>query len=316
MRTGWIRVVGAAVEEGGITAAALVTDGLALAGLAEDARRDLPAGADALAVETAVAELLARFAPPDLIGVTGLPEGASGAVLAAALGVPVVWDMASADRGMDGQGGPLAPVYLHALARHLGWSEPVAFLDLGALARLVWIDPSCADPIATCLAFDAGPGLPPAAPAGGQVDAAMLHGFVQHPFFARRPPKWLTAGAPVPETGHLDAADAAATRSAATAAGVVMGLAHLPAVPARLVVTGPGRRDPALLAQIAADADLPVVPAENAGIDADRIGAQAAAYLAARTLRGLPTSGPSTTGARAAVSGGVLSRPGATGPGH
>jgi anhydro-N-acetylmuramic acid kinase len=38
--------------------------------------------------------------------------------------------------------------------------------------------------------------------------------------------------------------------------------------------------------------------------------AQAFAYLAVRVARGLPTSGPSTTGVMAAVGGGQISRPG------
>jgi len=37
--------------------------------------------------------------------------------------------------------------------------------------------------------------------------------------------------------------------------------------------------------------------------------AQAFAYLAVRVARGLPTSGPSTTGVSAHVGGGILSKP-------
>lgn len=313
MRAGAMRVVGAAVEEGAVVAAALATDGVqAVPG--EWARRELGANAAPEAVETAMAEVLARFAAPDLIGVLA-PAGVSGALLAEVLGVPVVSDMASADRGMGGQGGPLAPFLLHALARHLGWG-PTAVLDLGALTRLVWIDPAVARPEEACLAFDAGPGLPGGGAPGGQVDDAMLHGFVQHPFFARRPPKWLAEGAFWPETGHLAPPDAAATRAAAVAAGVVLGLGHLPGLPERVVVTGPGRGEADLLSRVAAGCDLPLVAAEDAGLDPALIGAQTAAHLAARTLRGLPTTAPATTGARAAVSGGVISRPGATGLGR
>ena len=49
---------------------------------------------------------------------------------------------------------------------------------------------------------------------------------------------------------------------------------------------------------------------EAVGLDGDMLEAQAFAYLAVRVLRGLPTSGPSTTGVRLPVSGGRISRPG------
>ncbi|MEP5088864.1 MAG: anhydro-N-acetylmuramic acid kinase, partial [Paracoccaceae bacterium] len=50
-------------------------------------------------------------------------------------------------------------------------------------------------------------------------------------------------------------------------------------------------------------------PVEAVGLDGDMLEAQAFAYLAARVVRGLPTSCPGTTGVRAAVGGGVVSAP-------
>lgn len=46
------------------------------------------------------------------------------------------------------------------------------------------------------------------------------------------------------------------------------------------------------------------------GLDGDMLEAQAFAYLAVRVARGLPTSGPATTGVAALVGGGRVSRPG------
>ena len=63
-------------------------------------------------------------------------------------------------------------------------------------------------------------------------------------------------------------------------------------------------------AMIAAGCDCPVGPVEDVGLDGDMLEAQAFAFLAARVARGLPTSAPSTTGVRAAVGGGTISRPG------
>ena len=90
------------------------------------------------------------------------------------------------------------------------------------------------------------------------------------------------------------------------------GMEHCPEPPARLLVTGGGRRNPTLMAMLAAALDVPVEPVEAAGLDGDMLEAQAFAFLAARVARGLPTSCPGTTGVRAAVGGGILSEPDAS----
>ena len=94
-----------------------------------------------------------------------------------------------------------------------------------------------------------------------------------------------------------------------TAASVARGAAHLPARPARWLVSGGGARNPALTAALAARLDAPVSPAGDLGLDADFVEAQAFAYLAARSLKGLPLTFPGTTGVTAPLAGGVLSRP-------
>ena len=42
---------------------------------------------------------------------------------------------------MGGQGAPLAPFYHFACARHIGATEPLAFLNLGGVGNLTWVDP-------------------------------------------------------------------------------------------------------------------------------------------------------------------------------
>jgi len=63
------------------------------------------------------------------------------------------------------------------------------------------------------------------------------------------------------------------------------------------------------MAMLQAGLDCPVTPIDAAGYDGDMLEAQAFAYLAVRVSQGLPTSCPGTTGVRAAVSGGIVSRP-------
>ena len=83
----------------------------------------------------------------------------------------------------------------------------------------------------------------------------------------------------------------------------------MPAAPARVFVTGGGRRNPVLMEMLRVALDCPVVPVEEIGLDGDMLEAQAFAYLAVRAARGLPISGPSTTGAPWPLSGGRLSHP-------
>ena len=63
-----------------------------------------------------------------------------------------------------------------------------------------------------------------------------------------------------------------------------------------------------MMEMLRASLGCPVAPVEDAGLDGDMLEAQAFAHLAVRVARGLPTSCPGTTGVRAAVSGGTLSR--------
>lgn len=294
-------------------------------------------------VQDAHAELLSQFEDVDLVGFHGQtlahdPAGrgthqlGDGAALARALGLPVVWDFRSSDIRLGGQGAPLAPFYHFACARWIGAERPLAFLNLGGVGNLTWIDPSRAAPQdeGALLAFDTGPanapindllqtrlGLPfdedGALARQGRVADGVLEQFLQHRYFARIPPKSLDRDefADLPAlVADLNDADAAATLTAISAASVMQGMEHCPTPPERVLVTGGGRRNPVLMEMLRAALGCPVEPVEAVGLDGDMLEAQAFAYLAVRVARGLPTSCPGTTGVRAAVSGGQISRPG------
>ncbi|MGZ9810562.1 anhydro-N-acetylmuramic acid kinase [Pseudoroseicyclus sp. H15] len=290
-------------------------------------------------VTRAHAELLAKIDGAELVGFHGQtlahePKGrgtlqaGDGAALAEALGLPVAWDFRSADVQMGGEGAPLAPFYHFALARHLGAEAPLAFLNLGGVGNLTYVDPAFDRPEepGALLAFDTGPANAPlddlivsrrgqdfddggALAAEGIVDNAVLNTFLEHRYFSRMPPKSLDRNSFAFDLKHLGDADAVATLTACSAAAVMQGIGLLPATPERLLVTGGGRKNATLMAMIAASVDCDVMPVEEVGLDGDLLEAQAFAYLAARVARGLPTSCPGTTGVGAAVGGGILSRP-------
>ena len=362
--TGPVRVLGtmSGTSLDGVDAAVLVTDGETIAAFAESAYRPYsaaerasiraalgrwpgePGVAEAAeAVELAHAELIARFDDVALVGFHGQtlahePRGrgthqaGNGALLAEALGRPVAWDFRSSDVALGGEGAPLAPFFHHACARWIGATAPLAFLNLGGVGNLTWVDPAIARPEAegALLAFDTGPANAPlndlmatrrglaqdqggALAAAGTADAAVVAAFLGHPYFYRMPPKSLDRDAFAglhQAVAPLSDADAAATLAACAVAAVARGLEHCPRPPKRLLVTGGGRHNAALMAGLAAQAGCPVAPVEAVGLDGDMLEAQAFGYLAVRLARGLPTSCASTTGVAAAVGGGVLSTPG------
>jgi anhydro-N-acetylmuramic acid kinase len=102
----------------------------------------------------------------------------------------------------------------------------------------------------------------------------------------------------------LSPADGAANLTALTAATVAAAVTHLPAAPRRWLVTGGGRRNPVLMAMLADRLGVSVDVVEVAGWRGDALEAEAFAFLAVRSLRGLPLSLPSTTGVPAPCRGG------------
>ena len=76
-----------------------------------------------------------------------------------------------------------------------------------------------------------------------------------------------------------------------------------------LIAAGGGRHNPAIMQAIAQRVPCELVSAESVGWRGDAIEAEAFAYLAARTLLGLPISFPGTTGVAAPMTGGRVVRP-------
>ena len=292
-------------------------------------------------VEAAHLELMSGF-EADLAGfhgqtlahaprTRGTLQVGDGAALATALGIPVVWDFRTRDVEMGGQGAPLAPFYHFALARHIGAEGPVAFLNLGGVGNLTWVDPrrSAPEEDGALLAFDTGPANAPvndlvsarlgmefdrdgALAASGEVRQDAVERFLAEPYFSRPPPKSLDRNdfaEMIALVSAMPDADAAATLTAMCAAAVASGMKHCPEPPARVLVTGGGRLNPALMRMLDASLECPVAAVEEVGLDGDMLEAQAFAFLAARVARGLPTSCPGTTGVGAPVCGGRLSQP-------
>jgi anhydro-N-acetylmuramic acid kinase len=248
-----------------------------------------------------------------------------GRVLAERLGIPVVYDFRAADVAAGGEGAPFASMYHRALARRLGLKPPVAVLNIGGVANVTYID---GDDLIAC---DSGPGnallddfvrLRTAKPLdsdgriaqAGTVDQEAIAKLLKHPFFAKPPPKSLDRNdfrswvGTTFDAGSVE--DGAATLTALTAASVARIVPLLPRVPKTWIVSGGGARNPTLMRMLTERlAPARVQTADDAGWSIDALEAQAFAYLAVRSLRGLPISLPTTTGVPRPLCGGVLVEP-------
>jgi len=75
------------------------------------------------------------------------------------------------------------------------------------------------------------------------------------------------------------------------------------------VIAGGGVRNPALLRALAQETRGKIVVADELSWNGDALEAQAFGFLAVRSLRGLPLTFPTTTGAPQPLAGGRLHRP-------
>lgn len=242
-----------------------------------------------------------------------------GVRLAERLGIDVVADFRANDVAMGGEGAPFAPLYHAALAA--GLERPIAVLNLGGVGNVTWLGDG-----GGILAFDTGPAnalmddwcLRHTGAAfdehgelasRGSVARAMVATWLEDPYFAETPPKSLDRNSfDVSTVETLSPADGAATLLAFTVDAVARARDHLPAAPARWLVSGGGRHNRRLMRNLGHALEAPVEPVEQAGWDGDALEAQAFAYLAVRSLGGLPLSLPTTTGVPSPATGGRLIR--------
>jgi len=249
-----------------------------------------------------------------------------GALLAKQSGIPVVNDFRKADVLAGGQGAPFLPLYHQARVHAGGLLEkaggPIAILNIGGVANVTWIGKTEQD----LIAFDTGPGnalmddlmftrtgesYDPkgALAAKGAVHTATVDSWMALPFFASPLPKSLDRNSwDVSAAEYLSLEDALATLAEFTVQSVALAEQMLPQTPALWMVTGGGRHNAHLMTRLAAKLKGRVCNINDMGWDGDALEAEGFAYLAVRSLLGLPLSFPKTTGVPAPQTGGVLHR--------
>ncbi|WP_283194519.1 anhydro-N-acetylmuramic acid kinase [Rhizobium sp. AN80A] len=249
-----------------------------------------------------------------------------GPLLASETGIDVVYDMRANDMVHGGQGAPLIPVYHAALSANLpdGFAAPVVFVNIGGISNLTYVGADGA-----LSAFDSGPGnmlidqwveahtgraydRNGETASRGAVVPDLTRRYLSSPFFSGNIRRSLDRGDFLPpEKGEVSLEDGARTLAHVTAASIVTLADHLPHPPRTYVVCGGGRLNPVIMrefADLATAKGARVVSAEMAGFDGGAMEAEAWAYLAVRSLNGLPLTYPGTTGVCAPETGGVIAR--------
>jgi anhydro-N-acetylmuramic acid kinase len=243
--------------------------------------------------------------------------------LAKAIHIPVMHDFRAADVAAGGQGAPFVPVYHRALAQSLDREGPIVVVNIGGVSNITYIDGA-----EVLIACDTGPGnallddfmfrvmgqqfdCEGRLAAQGVVDEEWVAQALQHPFFARLPPKSLDRNQfSSLVLGDMPPADGATTLTALTAAAIAGIVALLPRAPQSWIVTGGGARNLTMLRMLRERlAPATVETADALGWSADAMEAQAFGFLAARGLKGLPLSYPATTGVPIPMTGGVIAKP-------
>ena len=247
-----------------------------------------------------------------------------GELLANTTRCPVIYDLRAADVAAGGQGAPLVPAYHRALTVKLP-ARPLAIVNIGGVANVTWIGRD-----GGLIAFDTGPGNAllddwmmrcanaprdenGAAAARGRADEDIVRDLLSHPCFAKPPPKSLDRNAFATDAvDKLSTDDGAATLAAFTAQAIARSREHMPEEPELWIVAGGGRRNRTIMRLLAGRVQGAVVPAEAVGIDGDSLEAEAWAYLAVRSVKGLPITFPGTTGAPVPMTGGLRADPSPT----
>lgn len=262
-------------------------------------------------------------------------------LLANALKIPVVFDFRSNDVAHGGQGAPLAPVYHRALVSCAG-IDSAAILNLGGTANVTVVSSKKND----MLGFDTGPanGLIDRyvkEKAGvaldkdskfaekGTVSEGAVHALIERAivlkdgrnFLLIPPPKSLDIRDytfDIPEFRALSLEDGCATLNAFAAECVARGCSWIEKagfeIPAKWILCGGGAYSPHLRRQLLQRVgtrvpSMSLLSADDVGWSAQGMEAELFAYLALRSVKGLPLTFPGTTGVKETVTGGIVFTP-------
>ncbi len=235
------------------------------------------------------------------------------------LGIPVVSRFIQSDLKAGGCGGPMFPTFYDALTRNL--EKPLVLVSLRGVTSMTYIGA-----FGQLKAFDVGIGtllldgwmmrhtgsemdFDGTYGARGQVDERLLKYLLKNPFLHQEPPKTLDKEKVMDLLAHLEGSktDAgAATITAFIAGSIAAAQKFLPEKPSMWVFTGGGISNPTLMRMIRQELNVQTHTSAELGWQKGTLEAMAYAFLAVRSIFGLPISFPQTSGVHEPVSGGRL----------
>jgi len=248
-------------------------------------------------------------------------------VIAAMTGITTVADFRRKDVALGGEGAPLVPAFHHALFADA--KEPRVVVNLGGIANLTLLPNARQDRVT---GFDTGPGNALLDEwiqeqrgkdfddggdwaASGERHEELLKALLSDPYFRRKPPKstgrdyfnlgWVRRRYPALDT--LRAEDVQHSLVELTVLSISRAVEQFAPKTRRVLVCGGGVKNRFLVQRIRMRlSPRAVQPTGARGLDSRWVEAVAFAWLAMRTLNGLPGNLPAVTGAkREAVLGGI-----------
>ena len=242
----------------------------------------------------------------------------SGTDLAQRLHIPVINRFIQTDLQAGGTGHPILSTFWEAVMRNR--KKPLAVVGLSGLTTMTYIGE-----LGEQYAFDVGVGcllldgwlrrhadmemdFDGSWAEKGHVDERLLAYLLKTPYLTQKPPKSLDRS----DFNHLLAqvegsspADGAATLTAFIVESILAARKFLPTPPLEWILTGGGALNPAIVLRLKRLLGGPVSTISEINMPHYNLNAAGYAFLAVRSLMGLPITFPTTTGVPEPISGGL-----------
>ncbi len=249
---------------------------------------------------------------------------ADAAFLSKNLGIDVIANFRTRDINYGGQGAPLVPIYHHLKIIQNKIPFPVAIVNIGGISNITFIRKKN-----DFIGFDLGPGNGPLdkliknklnleLDLGGQLalqgnaNKSAADKILELDFFCKSPPKSLDRKEIddycLKFVRYLEIKDALATLVDIVSKSIIRGIDLMGVKPSLILISGGGRKNLAIMSKLKKKYGDRCLDIDTLGWDGDNLEAEAFAYIAARSLLGLPITWPLTTGVKKPLSGGVLFR--------
>lgn len=236
--------------------------------------------------------------------------------------IPLMSRFIQSDLKAGGCGGPLFCTFYDALTRNM--KKPLGILSLGGITTMTYLGP-----FGEMQAFDVGIGtvlldhwvfkktgmemdFNGQLSERGKIDSRLLECLLKEPYLTQPPPKTVDKNQFTELYKQVigsSTINGAATLTAFIAKSIKNARSFLIDQPQSWILIGGGINNPTLVRMIKSLVKEPIKTAIELEWDYETLNAQSYAFLAVRSLMGLPISFPETSGVQEPVTGGTLISP-------